>query len=266
MILPLSYNLNHNPKLIGVYVLNEKNANIALQMFNKLLMDVINLVAPLKTVRIKQTSEPWFSSDILYLISLRDKAWVKFRKFGKSELYNEYKKLRNRTQYVIKKAKVSYIKDKMSECKDSKSLWKTLKSLGTTSKCNASPMNIGLKTDSGDVSFDRMYVANTFNQYFCTIATKLVELLPNRIFDVQKLNVFYERKNVQSSSFHFTVVNDYDVEKLLRSLSVCKSTGCDAIPAKFLKDGAVPLSCPLTYVISLSLTTSKVPIDFKTAL
>ena len=66
-------------------------------------------------------------------------------------------------------------------------------------------------------------------------------------------------------SFNFTIVSENEVDKLLKSLNVSKSTGCDNISAKFLRDGAHVIVTPLTYIINLSLKTSSVPIDFKTA-
>ena len=53
--------------------------------------------------------------------------------------------------------------------------------------------------------------------------------------------------------------------KILSSINVLKSTGCDNIPAKFVKDSRSVLVCPLTYVIKLFLKQSVVPSDFKMA-
>ena len=71
--------------------------------------------------------------------------------------------------------------------------------------------------------------------------------------------------HVLPNSFNFSKVSDDDVIKLLQALNVSKSTGCDKISAKFLKDGAMIIASPITYVINLSLETSVVPVGFKTA-
>ena len=44
-----------------------------------------------------------------------------------------------------------------------------------------------------------------------------------------------------------------------------KSTGLDEIPARFLRDAAVVIKDHLTHIINLSITSSSVPTDFKTA-
>ena len=80
-----------------------------------------------------------------------------------------------------------------------------------------------------------------------------------------KVTKFYEENGVEAKSFSFTVVTDEEVLKLLKSLNVTKSTGCDNISARILKDSANVIVSPLTYNINLSLKTGVVPDDFKSA-
>ena len=61
-------------------VTNEENVEMACKGFAKVFLDVIDNIATIKTVRLKQGCEPWFSSEILELISRWHKAWVKFKK------------------------------------------------------------------------------------------------------------------------------------------------------------------------------------------
>ena len=93
----------------------------------------------------------------------------------------------------------------------------------------------------------------------------MVAKLPKETFDTNKIFQFYRKLGVTSNSFQFSKVSEVDVEKLLKGLNVTKSTGCDNISAKFLKDGANVVASPITYVINLSIQTSTVPMDFKTA-
>ena len=91
--------------------------------------------------------------------------------------------------------------------------------------------------------------------------------LCKRDFDVQNVFSFYHKRGVQTDNFHFTPVSECDVGKLLKNLSVSKSTGLDMISAKFVKDGSsiIKFCSPLTYIINLSLRLSIVPAGFKTA-
>ena len=66
-------------------------------------------------------------------------------------------------------------------------------------------------------------------------------------------------------AFNFTIVTEEETLKLLSAINICKSTGADGIGARFLKDGKETIVTPVTYIFNLSLKTSVVPIDFKTA-
>ena len=59
-------------------MINEDNVDIAWKIFAKLFLDVTASIAPIKPVRLKQDCEPWFSGEILDLLSRWDKAWDKF--------------------------------------------------------------------------------------------------------------------------------------------------------------------------------------------
>ena len=44
-------------------------------MFKGYFLDVVDELAPVKEIRIKQRTEPWMNADILEMITLRDKAF-----------------------------------------------------------------------------------------------------------------------------------------------------------------------------------------------
>ena len=67
------------------------------------------------------------------------------------------------------------------------------------------------------------------------------------------------------NAFKLTVVSDEDVEKRLLALSVSKAIGCDNISAKCFRDVAEVVCSPLACIKHLSLKSSTVPEDFKTA-
>ena len=133
-------------------VINEENVDIAWKRFAKLFLDVIDHIAPIKTVRLKHGCEPWFSGEILKLISRRHKAWVKFRKSKSDESHSDYKLLRNLAQFSIKKAKKDFVINQIKENQNApKTVWKILKNLGMPSKSKRSLSNIGLRNDSDEM-------------------------------------------------------------------------------------------------------------------
>ena len=64
--------------------LNFKKINDAYSNFIQKLMRVIDLVAPIKSRRIKQNSQEWFDGEVAEKISVRDKLFKKFKKIKTS--------------------------------------------------------------------------------------------------------------------------------------------------------------------------------------
>jgi len=112
------------------------NVNDAWDKFKHIFSSVLDKVAPVKEIRLKQRTEPWMNSEILNDIRERDNLLYKFNKDrSKKEIYNEYKKLRNKIQRDIKKTKSDYFLNELESNKNnSKQLWKQLKSLGYSDK------------------------------------------------------------------------------------------------------------------------------------
>ena len=70
-------------KLIDLSFLNHiDDVEVRLFFFNKLIMDVIDEIAPLKkmTNKPKQNSQPWYDIDCVKAKRLVDKSYVKFKK------------------------------------------------------------------------------------------------------------------------------------------------------------------------------------------
>ena len=259
--------INELRKIDWFQVLNCENVDTAWQNFKVLFVHVIDVVAPVKQVRTKQSSELWFSSDIIDSISKRDIAFRLYRKHRDEQHRVEYNKLRNIVQRKIKTAKKEFVRGTIEDNKHSiKKLWKALKGLGMGAKTKAQNVNIGLLDEKNEICFEKSFVANKFNTFFCEVASKLVELLPPyQAINKVDLRNFYSKCNVKDNMFKFSVVSEEEICKLLSAINPCKATGQDGISTKFIRDSAQVITEPITYIINLSLAQSKVPNEFKTA-
>ena len=108
-------------------------------------------------------------------------------------------------------------------------------------------------------------MANKFNRYFCNIAEKLVGKLPVRTYREDRVEDYYKEKGIEKNSFKFNVVEQLEVDNMLRYLDISKSAGEDKISGKFLRDAAEVIASPLSYIMNLSLKSAIVPDDFKLA-
>ena len=168
--------------------------------------------------------------------------------------------------YLYLKAQNSFYNDKVEECKGSFSqLWKTLKYIGL-SKGTPGSSKISL-SEGEEIIFENFKVANIFNNFFTSVAEKLVNKLPERAihFAKQFLKVYYQKKGVVENSFHFSTVSKEEIENLLNGLRAIKATGMDSLPARFLKDGVEVIACILSHIINVSLHSSQIPEDMKNA-
>ena len=88
-----------------------------------------------------------------------------------------------------------------------------------------------LKNEDDDVCFDSDFVANKFNRYFCNIAKKLVDKPPLRTYREDRVQDYYKEKGIERNSFKFNVVEQLEVENMLRKPSTgVNLTGCIKSP------------------------------------
>jgi hypothetical protein len=260
-------NLNENlAKIDWTKIMLCDSVNQAWDMFKTHVTTVIDKVAPIKEVRLKQRSEPWITSEILESIRKRDKLFHEFKKSRKVAIYSEFKKIRNKTQKMVHSAKSNYFSSKVEENKNKpKKLWESLKALGPSNKSKAKTSNIGLNID-GNICFDKPKVAEKFNMFFTSVASALVEKLPTGTGEYgEKFIREYYKNSVPEGGFILQLVTEEDITKMLLNINMGKATGLDNLPAKFLKDGSRFLAPPITHIINLTLHHGKIPQDIKDA-
>lgn len=251
------------------YVYEAKTIDEAWNKFRDILIKVIDKVAPLKEIRIKQRTEPWITAEILDKIRERDRLLVEYKRDkNNKEKYDQFCKLRNKIQQGINKIKSDYISDKIQESgNNSKKLWQQLKNLGYSGKSKENSKTV-LKIED-ELCFDGKKIASYFNTFFTTVASTLVSKLPyaEKIFSTDSYHFrnFYRSRGLTENNFRLVEVSEEYIFSVIMRLGVNKSTGLDCLPARFIIDGAPILKGPITHVINLSISTSEVPEGFKEA-
>ena len=157
-------------------------------------MPIVDKLAPLKKVCLKQRSEPWFSSEILELIKERHEINKLCTQSSTPDLENKRRELRNKIQTEIKAAKKEYFQNVIEEnTGDGCKMWKCLKDMGVSFSTMSEQANIGLDLGNGETCFDIKSVANKFCDFFCNVADDLVKKLkpPSGLFDKIQVKSFY---------------------------------------------------------------------------
>ena len=240
--------------------------NDAYSDFTGKVTSVIDQIAPMKEIRVKNNSQDWFDAEIHEEIEMRFKLLAKFKKSGNSTDHENYKKARNKVQYLINEKKKTFVVGKLNEnIGKPKELWKSLKSLGLPSK-QASPSTICLEK-GGSLSFDSKTNAEIFKDFYSNLASDLLKKLPSspNKFGKETVKKYYKNINLDGKSFSFQPTTPASVLKLLQEINPAKSAGIDNMASKFLKEGASALASPITDLCNLSILLSSFPDDCKIA-
>ena len=196
----------------------------------------------------------------------RDKLHRKYKNTKLEDDGLHYRSSRNKVQSLINTKKQSNIQSSLEENKrNSKKLWKTLKNLGLPSKTK-SESKVNLNID-GKLNSNKTYIADHFNNFYSTLAEKLVEKLPtaSNKFGKNETEKYYEGKNLHTNDFIFQVVDQLKISKILHNINDSKSPGFDNIAGKFLRDGGEIISKYIADIFNLSILLSKFPDQCKKA-
>ena len=156
-----------------------RDVNMALEQFYLVFMSVIDSIAPYREFKPRQNSAPWMCGEILAGIKKRDLLFKRFKKsIGNGDIYREYCSQRNKVQRDIRFAKSNFFRRKLDESgSDSGKLWRELGSLGCSKK-GSSESTIALESE-GTKFFSLSDVTQIFNEFYTSVASKLVERLPS---------------------------------------------------------------------------------------
>ena len=139
------------------------------QISLKNFLNIIDSVAPINELRIKNNTQGWFDNEIADAIKIRDKYFKKFKKSNLHIDYDFYIEAKYNVEKLIKQRKKEFYETKLTEnIGKPKELWKTLKTMGLPSK-KGSLTKISLEEDS-ITNFDDKKKANIFRNFYNSLA------------------------------------------------------------------------------------------------
>ena len=208
--------------------------------WTKIYLDKINMLldtyAPLKKInkyKLKFKSKPWISLGLQKSIFVKKKLLTSFNNkkdpILKEEFHTNYKKYGNLLSILMKKSKQAYY-DKYFEKKwnNIKNSWKGIKSLIFV-KTKASSLPTVLSLENGNTITNPYDIANTFNNYFVSIA------------ETTKRSIKYSHKhfsdylsNESSSTIFLQPTDKEEVANIISSLNSNKASGPNSIPYRIL--------------------------------
>lgn len=208
--------------------------DIAVDMFNLYLKELHDCFVPLKIFKPKSQNN-WFNDDIRFAILERDTAyrlWVSTRNQAN---HDQFKRLRNRVNHIIRLAKANYVSHTVSNSISSKDLWHRLKQLHVVSK----PPPTAPTNTCDEINY---FFASHFSE-------------PSSTYPFPAAN---------PHGLKFAPLSEHEIIMAIHSIK-SNAVGFDDIPLKFIKLILPHITTPLTYIFNLIISTSKFPRAWKLA-
>ena len=196
----------------------------ALKTWLDTTIKVCDTVAPKKSFTKKEDRKhiPWFTSEIVHLINIKNSYVDAYRKTRNRALQSKLRKISNKLKNLKKKHKKAYYAAKIEQQeKDPKKLWQILKEStnNTKQKEEVEPDNVNKAT------------ANAFNSYFASVGKAIQKRLniPETSFPIAANRDLKE-------GFSFRPENSESTAKLIKGLKPTVVTGHCGIPARIFID------------------------------
>ena len=146
-------------------------------MWKSLILGILNRHAPLCHKRIRNNPVPWINPQIKQLMKKGDYHKKQAIKHDSEIHWTLYKKIRNKLNTDMRKAKSKCFSDRIQTCSqsgESKSGWAWINTLlGIESVRAHKNANINELIINDKVMFDDKSIAETFNKYFINIGRKM---------------------------------------------------------------------------------------------
>jgi hypothetical protein len=234
-------------ELGGIRLPDTNNVN---QIWNQLKRKIITILdRNIPRVKIRnKTNPPWIDHDVIQASKSKDTKYKKAKLSENKDDWDVYKTARNGLKNLVNRKYKDYIRHLGSDLTDNpKKFWSLLKS---RTKSKGSPERIIV--DNIEYS-DPVGMANVINKYLCSIFQRWGE---NPIPEVQ---------SIVNHGLSSLILTESEVRVALTKLNPNKAPGPDGIPTKVLKDFATELAPHLTRLYNTSLSTGKLPLEWKEA-
>ncbi|CAK1594782.1 unnamed protein product [Parnassius mnemosyne] len=225
-------------------VLTGANIDERVNSFNSLLIQLYDVHAPIRPVRIKHLPAPWLTQEIKNLQRKKNFAKARYKFDNCDTNRDKYKKIRNHCNRLCRDKQRRYIHKSILDEDNSGRVWKFLKSLGVgKASQNSSPKNIDL---------------NQLNQHFsssCAI---------DEVTKIQTKTQISALPKSDNPAFIFSQITDSDVKKSIVEVN-SDAISTDCISRKMI----IPIVDILTPVIksifNYSISSGNFPSSWKEA-
>ena len=233
--------------------------------FKDILINILDQIAPSKTLVRKAHCTPWFDKELVTLSKKRSYYYNKARRRKEVSIWDHYKNLRNAFIFKFKKKKKEYYHNLTKELGlSSKKLWKKLTPY---LKPNEKLTNISIHRN-GIVQNTPEELIITFSNFFSTAIIGESSFPPTTqcIPFIQKNITNFISKRDTPTTFKLNYFTTEEVAKVLCAIDPSSAPGISGIPTIILKACAPQLAHPLTSLFNLCLKNGVIPAEWKSSI
>lgn len=225
--LHLTYSVNANWELYKTTLINLKNRYIPTILITT------------------DTNNPWFNKHLKSLLNRKKRLYRRAKSINSPEIWEKY--YTSSKQYLTEVADAKhkfFSTDLLSMLQSNPNkFWRTLSS-------KSQPSQIELVNSDGNL-VDPDQCASTFNNYFASVFSNISTVIT------------LPEPNLSSQLMSEILITPEGISKLINSLKLSSSAGCDFINSKLLKGTLILSSEILCIIFNQSLRTGEIPDDWK---
>ncbi|XP_037299945.1 uncharacterized protein LOC115455175 [Manduca sexta] len=227
-------------------ILQLSNVDDKVQLFNKMILNLYDLYAPVKRIKKQTKSTPWITNMVKFMMAFRDSALNRARTSGKDTHKEYYKSLRNMVNSSVEREKSAYFNFYINNNKDKpKQMWNHLK---RTCSLDNSVKNLTAPENLND--------PNKINNFFLDVPGG--GNVGRKHMDFFSCNKFSERV------FYLKMTTESEVLKIVKSIKT-KACGHDSINIEMIRLTLPVTLTIITDVINCSIISNVYPETWKLA-
>ena len=221
-------------------------------------IDIYNDAFPLKAFKKGyKTRKAWLSEGMKRSIKRKNKLFKRYKRSGRLEHEEKYKKYRNWLNKILSNAQRAYYEKILDENKGNlRKSWQILKDIINRKRQSKTATRFLV---NNCITTDKDKIAQGFNNFYINVGPNLASKIPK---DNRSPTVYIKQKITEAMLV--TPVNNDEVEEIIKSLKD-GSAGWDEISSHIVKKTYNNFLQPLTHIMNLSICSGVFPAQMKIA-
>jgi len=249
LVLNKLYKVSTNIILCGDFNINFLESTSRITLLESLLAYNFEIIKP----------NPWITTGIKISCANKRKLFLTYRCSNDSGYKSYYKEYCKVLSSIITAAKKKYYDEQILNSNNkTKTTWNIVKSVTNNSRNPNKIVSMNIDNHPGS---NPVTIANAFNTYFTSVASKLIKKLPMSNHPASKDPLINLNPNFKTpaSPLIFKYTTTHEVNSIIHSLKTKDSYGYDEISSRIIKISAPFILSPLTHIFNKIFSTGIFP-------